>query len=347
MLKSKRTIIIILLWTVLAVLVESVVFSVVENAVTYKKHDVGIVKYAEVGTRSKEITVYNIPEDASGIKLSYDASYVSYLKDGKIILMDTKSGKIIKTINSNFDEINYCKWLPDRNLIVYSANKQISKNETEINIFTYDLDSDIYNEYDSIKNLPKNSITDEILFSVTTHVTYVRINTEEKSKRVYRYGIMGEQKYLFDVSNNSEIALSQNEDMFFFKGTDNKIYVKNGENKAKIFSNDRNSYLLGIASDTKAYIAVTNKKNNVIKILIENSIKNKILKTVKPKILTNPESIIITNNGKIYSYNDTINSLINIENNSVTKYSGKIVDVIDGYVASFDGKVLETQELSK
>ncbi len=61
-----------------------------------------------------EITV---PYGAKEIKISYDGEYISYIENGKLYIVSTKTSKVVKQIKMEEKNTDYYTWLQIKNVM--------------------------------------------------------------------------------------------------------------------------------------------------------------------------------------------------------------------------------------
>lgn len=315
-----------------------------------------IIDKSSSGKEKLDVNI-EIPKDASQLKISFDESYVSYLSDGKLKIVDLSTKKVKKTIENVFldaeklqGNITCYSWLPDKNIIMYvlSTPKNLPGR---IQVFSYDVDSD--NEHIGAKlagdNLLRGSEGTDLVISPLNMITYLKIKTSSTGARIYRINLMDEVSEPMKVDLNSIFKIGYYNENLVLQDEQNKIFVRNKSGIMNQIQLNKKTILLevtGISKDGKdmAYIGELEKNKKVSKIIygvIGTNISKWSNKQLERSSL--PEDIIIKNNGNIYEISETENVLYNLSENSKTKFKGSFIDIFGDQVFYLDNNVLKSK----
>ena len=181
-------------------------------------------------------------------------------------IINNNEKKIVKLIDSDNGEINYYRWVPDRNIVIYSFKSSGAKNGT-VQIDTYDVDTDLERSYPEIGELPKGSEVNDIELSALTNIVYVKIKAENANAIIYKFNIMNNLNYVMDTSINTVIKETYYSDNLLYQDKKNRIYIRDGiKGGSKLLSFKGKMVLLGIDGEDKAYIGELNNDNKVYKL---------------------------------------------------------------------------------
>lgn len=284
-----------------------------------------------------------IPAEASGIKASFNGLYAAYTMNGKLEIFDIKNRRSKKTIDTGKDILSYYRWLPDRNMIIYSSTS-IDKGKVYVNVITYDVDSGVERSYPKVSGLPDGSGVEDIELSPLTNIVYVKVKVSDSQARIYRYNIMDNLKYIMSTGINTVIKETIYSDNLVFQDGKNKIYVKDGRrNTTKLLPFKSKMALLGIDSEDKVYAGELNKENKVYKIYF-GKLDDRIdrswiqLQLDKPAL---PQNIIITPGGAVYKLSEDDKVLYGIDSDRRIELTGEFVEMLEGYIVTKDNKRLK------
>ncbi len=345
--KKAKKIRMIIIWALIAVTFELCILFAADNALSYKKHNINITKYASIGETDFEYSVYNIPKDASNILVSYNVSYIAYIHKGKLSIMNIKTGVEKKVIEPGVGDITYFRWLSDRNTVIYSVKKDIGEH-SEISILTYDIDSGVYNEYKSYNKLSKECSVDLILFSTITHITYVKISDTGKEDMILRYGMLGELEtgYANNLADGAPFAMSPYEDRLVYKSREGNIDIKIS-NKITHLTKNKDMQLIGISSKDTIFLGRLNSLKKVTEIYgITNKNNKYIWNKLSLKIPVALKNIVLGGNDKILIFNDKTKTIYDMRGKTKTAYNGIFLDIVDGVTVSNNNGVIETKKIN-
>lgn len=275
----------------------------------------------------------DVPNGATDIKASYDGSYVSYILNGELFIMDTKTQNIKKTITSNSGVYSYV-WLNDRNRLIYFYRTYHNGTEA-IQLEAYDLDINKNVKIDKLIYAPRNSRIKNITLSPLTSMIYVNIVDNAGYSYLYRIDIMGQIVNLkLPIRNIARMYELQNTDTLIYESSNDMIRViKNGNG----YTFTDSGYSL-IGTDNKDNVYIGKLRNSKVveiyygqlnkKLSTWNHIKlNHAVSTDDIKIFPKDNSINVTFNGR---------DLINISSGNTISGAGKIIGVNSNYIIYFE-----------
>jgi len=326
----------------MSVIIQIMVLSFFNYYYLVKNQNVSATSYEfeEEVNGSKKIKV---PDGAKDIKVSYNAAYAALLLDGQINIYNMKNNKKIDTIGGVNGEIKYFNWLPDRNFLIYSESNYKMRH---VEVITKDVESGIVHNYPMIKGLPKNSYVVDIALSPMTNVVYVKIKTSEEKARIYKYDIMDQSRYIFNISLSSNIGEAYYQDKLVYETYENRVYVWNGRKGISNYLGVKSrGTLLGIDDDDNVYIGEKSESGKISKIYyggLEAEGKDSC-KEIDLKDSYDKEEFIKGKNGIPYILDKDNNCVINILNHDEIKYEGEFIEILNNYIVFLDGKKLKAE----
>lgn len=330
-------------WVVISVILQVAVLLFFNNYFLTTRGSVTAVSIDETDNKPKQNIDIKLPKGASGFKVSFDGAYVGYFLNGKLVIYDLRKKKEIKSISGGSDQLDYYKWLPDRNMVIYSLSAP-SGQPGRVQLMTHDVDSGIDHDYPKISGIPKGSRTSSVELSPQTNVVYVKIRTSDSQAAVYKYNIMNDLSYVMAIGNNTVIKETSFSDKLVYQDSKNKLFVRDGAKGVTWqFPFKNKMVLLGIASEDKVYTGELDKSGNVIKVSYGNlSVEpDKSWSQVQLKRAVSPEKILVTRNGAVYELSESENCVYNINNNTKLTYSGNFIEMLDDYIVSVDNNEIK------
>ncbi|MGI1690118.1 hypothetical protein [Thermoanaerobacter uzonensis] len=274
-----------------------------------------------------EITV---PYGAKEIKISYDGEYISYIENGKLYIVSTKTYKVVKQIKMEEKNTDYYTWLPDRNRILYFLRERHGHG-IRINLEAYDVDNSLNNTVNKAIYLPDKSFVSYMTLSPFTNMIYIKVDTPLED-RLYQVNIMSEIRRMYlPVKKILKMAEIQKKDNLIYQSSNNIIHVIR-DGKKDTYLSTKKYVLIGIDGNDNVYIGSLNNKKQVINLYYGTVDKPLSLwSKITLRKAENPQNIIIIpkdgNLGVIQN-----NKLKNLKNGIVVKGYGKIIDINKNYI---------------
>ena len=175
-------------WIIISILLQVIVLSYF-NFVYFPGRGAIKTTMYEFGEDSIESKNIRILSDTEKICVSFNGVFTAYKKGNNLIITDNKRKKTIKSISPSGGEITYYRWLPDRDMLIYSMKSPEGK-KGQVQISTYDIGPELERSYPEITGLPEDSTVVDIELSPYTNVVYTMIKTGTSSAKVYKYNIM-------------------------------------------------------------------------------------------------------------------------------------------------------------
>lgn len=288
-----------------------------------------------------------LPTKAENFKVSHDGNYLAYMINGKIVIMDLVAEQPVKTIEGKEGPVIYYRWLPDRNMVIYATDVS-TQYSGKIKLKTYEIDTDIEREYPVLKNLSKPCKVDAVELSTFTKVLYVKISNNSGRAVIYKFNIMNNLSWVMETDSRTVIYEANLCDMLFYQNDRFKIAYRDGsDGSRKTLGFSGKMALLAVDSEDRVYTGELDEDNNIKAIhygKIDEPLSSwKIEKLEKP---VKPEQIYITRNGSIYMVSEDSNTIRNIVSGKEKELKGKIVDIINGFVAMKNGDTFILEELN-
>lgn len=283
---------------------------------------------------------FKIAEGAQQISMSFNAKFGAYLLDGVLHIVNVDNNKDKKIAGTGNDKITYYRWLPDRDMVIYSSNSKDGKKGI-VQISTYEADSETLRDYPEIAGLPSKSEVMEIELSPYTNVVYGQIRTSDTNSKIIRFNVMSQYASIMTIGANSIIKECTYVNKLIYQNKGEAAYVYDGMtgSKNKIPLSIKNYCVLGIDLEDTLYIGELDDSGKVIQ-LYHQQITDQKLNTdwtivpVKEDVL--PEEIIVSGSGNIYRDIVEESKIVNLLNDRKASYRGDFIEVLNGALVSKD-----------
>ena len=335
-------------WIVLAVLFQVLVFSYMEFVYLPNR---GAVKatafeFSEDEVKSKSI---KIPADAQGALVSYDGSYAVYLQGARLIVADIKKGgRVCKTLNASGGEFSFYRWLPDRDMLIYSIKEPDAK-KGQVRISTFDVGPGLERSYPKITDLPEGSMITDIELSPLTNVVYAMVKTGETRIKVYKYNIMDDLDFIMNMGIKAVFKETAYSDSLIYQEAGGKITVRSGKTGKKTYLPVKGSLqLLDVDAEDNIYAGQLDDAGKIIAVHCGKADKGskewKKTETGAPLALS---EVVITPDGSLYRVSGKDRTILDMVDGSKFSYEGELLEILDDYIISKDDRRLRLTAINK
>ncbi len=326
-------------WIIFSIFFQVLIFLFFNNYYLVRDVDIKASSYDVADEKPKEDKGIKVSSDAKDIKVSFDGAYAAYLLNGNIEFSDIKSKKTKDVIKPQKGEIDYYKWLPDRNIIIYSEKSILSKS-TSIQISTKDIDSGLDHSFPKITGLSKNSEVQSIELSPLTNVVYAKVKSGSSQAKIYKFNIMDQSSFIMSVDADASIEeLSYKDILLYEDKPKNRVRAWDGINKHSwSLPFKQKIVLLGTDSEDKIYIGEIDDNEKISKIYYGNLDKesHESWQEVVLEEVVGKDRIVISGEGHIFLVDSTKEAIKDLKSGSEITYKGNFVEVIDNYVVYLD-----------
>lgn len=307
--------------------------------------------------KEKKISL-TLPKDATNVQVSKDGSYIAFLSENKLNIMEVLSGKVVKVINNVFEtkeqnknkvegKISCFKWNQEKDMILYAVTS-LPNTPVKGQIYSYDLDSEMthisknsFSEY----SMPRDGDITEILISPLTGAYYARVKVNQTQDRFYLVNIMDEFYPTVYVPTGAKANVGYYSEDLIYTDNTNKLYIKSSNKSATYITMPSKFTLLGVGgnvNETKdtIYTGILNKDGKVEKISYgNNSTQVANWKTIDLDTPVLEENLLIKGNS-VYKLNSD-NTIVDLVQKSKYTFDGSFIDLTSTFVVSkSDGKVI-------
>lgn len=325
-------------WILLAVMFQFCVLLYINNIFLNTNVTVSVT---DAGVKTKPATGdFKVPEAAQNISMSFNSKFGAYLLDGvlHIINVDNKNDKKVAGLGK--DKITYFKWMPDRDMVIYSSDTKEGKKGT-IQISTYEADLETLRDYPEIAGLASKSKITDIELSPLTNVVYAKINTSDTKSKIVRFNVMSQYAHVMNLGAKAIIKECAFVNKLVYQNEGESVYIYDGINKTKnkVPINSKNVRVLDIDLNDTLYIGILDSSGKVTQIYHQKITDVKLSENwtkVALKQKTAVEDIIISGNGNIYTNNKEENKITNVINGLKASYRGEFIEVLEGALVSRD-----------
>jgi len=359
----KKKALIVYGWIIFSLVLQMFAYTMVDKVyLRNRKNIAGDLNQKTIDTtisqKEEQVNSIDIPSEAKDLKVSYDGSYVAYMKDNKLNIVDVNTKESKKTIDNYFlnkdntlskteSKISTFKWIPYKNMIMF-AMSSLPNASSRGQVYTYDLETGnihvskniMYDNY-----IPWGGEISDIIISPFTMVYYIRVSSKQNNDRFYRVDIM-DDLYISVTLPSATIAKIgfYTEDLYYTEG-EQKILVKSGLKSPVSITMPSNQVLLGIGGTSKEakdiiYSGILNSEGKVEKIIYGNqSTGASSWKSIDISKPLEREDFVIKDEEKIYSVGAD-NTITELTSGKKTSFSGKFINVTDTHVVYHNGDKL-------
>lgn len=299
------------------------------------------VSISNVDTKSQIVTGdFKLTTEAEKFSISYNGQYCAYLADGKLHIMNVEKQSDNSIANTGKDKITYFRWMPDRNMVIFSSNTKSGKKGS-IQVSTYEADSKTVRDYPTINGLPSKSEVQDIDLSPYTNMVYAQIKTSDNLSKIVRFNIMSQYSSVMTVASDTKIKETTYVNKLFYNDPGKSIYYYDGNTKTKhsVKVGSGSTLLLNVDSEDNVYIGQLDNNKKVTKIYYQKVTEQALTnnwKEINLKDSSLPQDVLISDNGNIYlNYRDE-NKVINAVSGLKASYRGDFVELLDGALVSSD-----------
>lgn len=365
---------IVAVWAMLSILMQ-IAGLLYFDKIVFRKTEKSSIKISDVQTKEKVGKVnYSIPDgiDNEDVKISDDGSYLAYLQDKKLKVVNLDSLKInddskdkesantttpeqaTKEIVTNKDsdgdgvndaEVLYYKWIEGEDFLIIVERLYKSSYSSVVKLITYNVRTDeLHNDIQDICTYKEGMVVDNVVCSLGTGTNYVGISRDGYNSNIYRADINGDvSKITYNLPSLGNFAVVEDYDILAFEDSLNKrfYYYTNGDTESIPVQNANNIVLLGVDDDKNVYLGELSGEK-VKKIIFgsydSDSSTWQNIDLEKEKDLAD---IAIDSEGDILT-NDNLSGVItNLNTKDTITYQGKFIEMTHNYICSEDdGKLI-------
>jgi hypothetical protein len=295
-------------------------------------------KVVDSSTSNKTfVSKVKVPDNATTINVSYDASYVSYYLNDALYVVNTITGKSVNISSSNGVKISFYKWLPDRNrmLIAETQNRNLS-------LSYYDVAESQKSNVTDLLMISSASKVKEIEAAPLPNVIYIKVANSATYDSIYWVNIMKTRKKIITQTQNiGKIKVIPHEDKMVYEDADNNKVYATGTNDPLSFIGSTKSCLLEIDNNDQVYIGDVDSSGNIDKIYY-GTLKGS-WQTIQLNTPVSKAHLFVTASGKVYIDDNLKGTVTESQTGTVTTYSGIFVQLYSNGVASLsDGNLVKT-----
>lgn len=334
-------------WIIVSVLLQVIALSYINFVYLPNRGAVKATMY-EVGDDSVEDRSVLLPSGAENIIVSYNGLFAAYTIGGDIEIMDIQKRKSIKTLKPSDGELTYYRWLPDRDMLIYST-KTDSKGKGQVGVSTYEIDTMLDRSYPQIKGLAEGSTVLDIELSPLTNLVYVLIKTGESRTKLYKYNIMDDLSFIMNGGPAFAMKETAYTDTLFYQDGEKNVRMRNGKSgKSSTVLQNSHARLLAVDSEDRAYIGSLNGDGRITDLIFgkpEQSSKEWEKLTLKAP--ASPEDVFITPEGSVYMADRAGEKIVRPDGSAAGSFKGELLEVLDDYTVSISGGKLEMNIIEK
>lgn len=341
-------------WALLSIVIQSLGLLFIQKVYFKPSSEIEVTEVANV-VKSKDLNIV-IPTDAKQIECSFDAKYISYHKQNKLMIIDTDTSQTKEIVTNDGTEVLYNNWVAKNNIIMLAEKKTDSSGEAKVYIKTYnvrtDVESDIYEEkLENGVHKPKAVCTyedgikvDNIVSSLTTGVTYAAISRDGLNSQLYRFDTNAAMTKLDKrVPELGGIKAYQHTDVLIYEDSLNKVFNKYTNGKITKLNFDTLGDLEMLGVDNKNMLFMGSISGGKITKIISGEYGTEPstwVNSIELKKPTESKNIFINSKSEILVNDCLTGKVTNMSLNKTVSYEGKVISITDKLICSMsEGKV--------
>ena len=339
-------------WILISVILQTAVLAYINYIYLPNRGQFRVTMY-ETEVMSVKNRSFKLPKGAENVCVSFDGLFAAYRLDNGLEIADIDKKKVIKRLTPGGGEFTYYRWLPDREMLIYTI-KEPEGESGRVRISTYDIVPELDRSYPDIKNLPEKSEVIDIELSPLTNIVYPLVKTSDTRARVYKFDIMDELDLIFKTDLSTVIKETMYSDNLVYQTEGKRISIRSGKSGKTSYVPVKEAEVL-LAVDDNDYI-YTGDKDDAGKIAAiyygKAGQKEDEWASLKPELPVAKEDIFITAGGAVYAANTSSKkvSCLKSGDNTITgdtSYEGELLTILDNYVVSMDGRKLVLKVIEK
>lgn len=299
----------------------------------------------EAGVKNRS---YKLPDGAQDVKVSFDGLFVAYRMSSGLEIADIDKRKVLKRLEAGKGEFSYYRWLPDREMLIYSVKEPDGKSG-RVRLSTYDIGPELDRSYPDIKGLPEGSSVVDIELSPLTNIVYPLIKTSDERARIYQFDIMDTLKLMMKTDLSTVIKETMYSNNLIYQAPGEAIRIRNGKSgRTTGLPVKEADLLLAVDDNDYIYAGSQDKSGNITDIYYGRAEQaSDEWKKITPGRALSPENIVVTPDGGVYSVDTGERAVTDLKDSGITDYKGDFLTVLDNYIVSTDGDKLTLKVLKK
>lgn len=330
----------VIVWALLSVIMQAAGLIYLEKVYFKETTDVKIQEVQQV-VESKDLNI-SIPSHAEKIEASFDAKYISYYDQNKLMVVNTTTSVVKEVVTNDGTEILFSGWIPKQNILIIAEKKHNSDGDSHINLVSYNVKNDVKNQITEICPYSDGMEVDKIVSSIKTGVTYISVSRDGFNSQLYRVEINNNLSAVTKVPSMGDMMAYQHKDILVYEDSLNQEFYKyTNEKKSKINTGTyKNLTLLGVTNDNLLMFGILNndKITNIVYGTLDTDIGTWTNLTLeKPK---EKKDIFVNSNNEILINDNLTGKVHNLTTNKNISYEGKFIKLTEKAICSLsEGKV--------
>ncbi|MCI5726283.1 MAG: dipeptidyl-peptidase IV [Clostridium sp.] len=342
----------IIVWAMLSIMLQVAGLLFLDQVIFKESYDIDIqaeeIK-GEVVEKNRDID-YDIPYDAKDIKVSDDTRYISYFRNDKLMLLDTKSLKEREITTEKGKGILAVKWILDEDILVI-VQKELSASGTDkVNVINYNVKYDYEQAVTKapLCNYYEGMEVNGLVQSTKTNTTYVGISRTGFGSSVYRIDVNYNANKILNVGQLKAFKAMQREDILIYQDS---LYETinasiSGTPKDLGIINMKNYTLIDVDDEGIIYLGkVGSASNDEITSIVYGHMDANFstwatIELDKPKRVSD---VYISSKSEILVNDRLKGKIINMIDSKApqVEYKGQLLQLTEGFICSTDnGKII-------
>lgn len=300
-----------------------------------------------VSSEAKATVKVAMDSGASNVRVSFDGEYVSYLKNGKIDILNLQTGEKNEISPNQGASFSYYTWIYDRNRLIIAER---TGNDYFV-LYYYDIagktKTEVYNTVDNKSiHIPLQDNSENITqieMSTLTMCMYLRISNGSGESRVYLIDIMADKSSIhISTKHISNLVQLKKDDIVYYQNSYRDWVCKVGNlNPVSIEGNTTLRLIGSDENDDVCLAAVSGGKTDAV--YLGSIAKAQFTKfSLREKV--DPSAILLNQTGDIYYSSQTGKYLLNLKTGKMFLYNGKLLGLYGTGFVYVDSSGMITRE---
>ena len=313
--------------------------------------DTGVYKAVKIAGQSpirlKQVSV-DSGSGVSNYQCAYDGGYISYLKNGSLVVVSLKNGKKSTVPRTSGMSILAYRWIYDRDRILIVEK---SASGSYAKLCSYNTADKAKTEIDNAQKkqaltipLKSGTTSASLDMSTLTNLTYLKL-TAKSGSQIYKIDVNVKRQQVSTVTSSiGNIAALKNDAVFLYEDSRRNYVYKAGSSRALSVMNSRELKLLGSDINDTVYFAVP--ESGKTRLIYYGSLAGSGWHTLRLSHAAALDDIQFTVYGGPYEVDAENGTLTRLLTGAHASYKGTLLGIYNEGFFSLSGETARVNALS-
>lgn len=355
----------ILILTVLAFCLENAGLYYLNKNYFKPTEEINLVKIdTPTVTHPDNTNKINLSEKAEKINVSYDGSYISYIEDSILKIMNLSTKEIQNVDPDKNMKLDYYEWLPDDNRLVIVERPSDMSNSYSLSLFSYDVKKKNKQQFiyfgktyctidlDNVEEHVKN-----ISFSSSNTYMCIQVAKTNGKSTLYSIDVMGEKSTVKEgASVTGTIEVIPGDTAMVYQA-DNSVYQIEAFTDKNEDTKYTGSYININGANALSFLDVDHDANIYIGTIVNGLVTSIYYgqKSADPSSWasislpkpTASENIYVGIKGEVYVLDTQTSNVNELKSKADYEFKGKLIGVYSKGIVSIDNNTIIVKPFSK